>query len=92
MGTGHDAPPLQLTQQEAQRVTSYSSRRKRPSVAGRAEMSLEQRAQLGDWRDPVRSGKGSARQGHEPMAVRYSAARLDRSDQTRLFCLALMSR
>ena len=85
------APPLAFTAEQARKLTSYSLRRKLPSVADRAGFPQERRAQLGDWRDPIGGGLGAARQGHEPMAVRYSAARLASSVRARLACLVVMN-
>ena len=82
------APPLAFPWDEAVRVTSYSLRRKLPSMADRLGFPMEARAALGDWRDPVLAEGGAAPQPREPMSVRYSAARLESSVRARLVCMA----
>ena len=80
-------PPLALCLEEAQKITTYSLRRKLASIADRIQMPLERRAELGDWRDKLPDGRGGWQAVKEPMCVRYSAARLETSAVARRFCL-----
>ena len=81
------APPLSLNPEDARKLTSYSLRRKLPSVADRLRLPLERRAELGDWKDEVSLGGPGPGPVREPMAVRYSDARLHSSVETRMVCV-----
>ena len=84
------APPLAMSMEDARRITSYSLRRKLPTVADRLGLPLGKRAELGDWKDVVAVGAMQRRPAPEPMAVRYSAARLVSSARTRAQCMHAM--
>ena len=81
------APPLSLDLEAARRLTSYSLRRKLPTVADRLRLPRERRAELGDWKDEVSLGTKEDKPLREPMAVRYSGARLRNSAETRMVCV-----
>ena len=84
------APPLSFTHDEARQISTYSLRRKLPTLADRLNLSMQHRAELGDWSDPVAAGEERRPLPAEPMAVRYSAARLGSSVRTREVCLAVL--
>ena len=65
----------------AAKMSSYSLRRALPSIADAAGLSEFQRNSLGNWRDGCKL--------KEPLAVRYSSARLDSSNLTKQMCLAI---
>jgi len=65
----------------AAKMSSYSLRRALPSIADAAGLSEFQRSSLGNWRDGCKL--------KEPLAVRYSSARLDTSNLTKQMCLAI---
>ena len=81
------APPLSLGEEAARELTSYSLRRKLPTVADRLRLPQERRAELGDWKDEVDLGSSGAKPAREPMAVWYSDARLRSAAETRLLCV-----
>ena len=83
-------PPLELPLEEARTITTYSLRRKMASLADRLSFPLERKAELGGWRDRIPDGRGGFCALKEPMAVRYSAARLETSAGTRRLCLQAM--
>ena len=82
--------PLGLPLEEARRFTTYSLRRKLPSVSDRLQLPPERRAEIGDWLDVLPDGAGGWKPPREPMFVRYSAARLETSASTRRVCLAAL--
>lgn len=69
-------------------VSTYSLRRKLPSVADRIGLAWEEREALGSWQ----SSNSASRQRGMPMAVRYSAARLQSECNARKVCLAALWR
>ena len=82
-------PPLSLTVEQAQGVSTYSLRRKLPAAADRLALPMPERSALGDWADVVVAGEVQKQRGcREPMAVRYSDARLESSAQVRRIILA----
>ena len=83
-------PPAKLTTTEALQVTSYSLRRKLASVADRLGLSIQRRSELGDWKQDVIEDGARIRRAAEPMAVRYSAARLETTASTRRLCLHVL--
>ena len=83
-------PPANLTATEALQVTSYSLRRKLASVADRLGLSIQRRSELGDWKQDVIEDGARVRRAAEPMAVRYSAARLETTASTRRLCLYVL--
>jgi len=86
------AEPLSLILADARDVTSCSLRRKLPTAADCLRLDMEKRDELGDWRETPRIGGETQRRAKEPMAVRYSAAKLESAAQTRRVCLLAMSR
>ena len=62
--------------EDARRITSYSLRKELPTEADRLDLPQVERAELGDWKDVVAVGAMQSWPTPEPMAVRYSAARL----------------
>ena len=83
--------PLCLPLEDARQYTTYSLRRKLPSVADRLQLPPERRAEIGDWLDVLPDGTGGWKAPREPMFVRYSAARLETSASTRRVCLHAMA-
>ena len=79
------SPPLCASEHDAAQITTYSLRRTIPSVSDRLRLPVERRAELGNWVDKV--GGGDERRVREPMAVRYSDARLESSATTRRLLL-----
>ena len=77
------APPAAFSAEEAASVTTYSLRPKLASVADRLGLSIQRRSELG--RCVSRWAPHS--EAAEPMAVRYSAARLETAASTRRLCL-----
>ena len=75
--------PLSLSDEAAARVTTYSARRLQPTIADALKLDTDARDSLGNWRD--------AASRKEPMHVRYSAFRLQRSGDTKRLCLKLMT-
>ena len=61
-------------------------------VADRIRLSIELREELGNWRETINAGDGGHKKAREPMAVRYSAAKLESSAQTRRVCLLAVSK
>ena len=86
------AEPLSMTLADAREITTYSLRRKMPTVADRLRLSMEMREELGNWRENINAGDGAHKKAREPMAVRYSAAKLESSAQTRRMCLLAISK
>jgi hypothetical protein len=76
--------PLALPDAEAAAFTSYSLRRWLPSVAHALGIPPSEAASLGNWVDVA---DPAARPG-VPLAVRYSATRLEVSAELKLLCLA----
>ena len=68
--------PLGLPLEEARRLTTYSLRRKLPSVADRLQLPPKRRAEIGDWMDVLPDGAGGWKAPREPMFARHSAAAL----------------
>ena len=73
------APPLSLPSAQLKDITTYSLRRFLPTAADRLALPLADRAILGDWSDVPLQADGSRPRIREPMAVRYSDARLQSS-------------
>ncbi|CAK0889629.1 unnamed protein product [Prorocentrum cordatum] len=74
---------------QARGVTTYSLRRKLPTAADRLALPMLDRSALGDWADVVVAGEGQKQRAcREPVAVRYSDARLESSAQVRRIILA----
>jgi hypothetical protein len=67
-------------------LSTYSLRRMLPSVADALNLAMPERSALGNWVDS--SDQTSSKS--EPMAVRYSAARLTSSAAVRRLCLAAL--
>ena len=86
------SPPLALSPSDASKLTSYSLRRKLPTVADRLRLDMAKKAELGDWKETPAGSKGHHRRASEPMAVRYSAAKLESAAQTRRLCLLALSK
>ena len=68
------------------KVTGYTFRRFLPTVADALQFSVEKRQCLGNWVDAVTDQTG--RPSKEPMAVRYSQARLENTAQIKRVCVA----
>jgi len=86
------AEPMELSFADAKEYASYSLRRKMPTVADRLRLSMEMRDELGNWREAIDQQGSKQRKASEPMAVRYSEAKLESAAQTRRLCLLAMSR
>jgi hypothetical protein len=84
--------PLALSLAEARDFTTYSLRRKMPTIADRLRLPMCMRAELGNWQEAVDVGSADHKRVREPMAVRYSAARLESAAQTRRVCLTAMNK
>ena len=64
-----------LQEVQGSKVTGYTFRRFLPTVADALQLSVEKRQCLGNWVDTVTDKTGQM--AKEPMAVRYSQARLE---------------
>ena len=82
--------PLSLPLEEARRFTTYSLRRRFPSVPDRLQLPPERRAEIGDRVDVLPDGAAGWKAPREPRCVRYSAARLEASASTQRVCLAAL--
>eukprot|EP00971_Amphidinium_carterae_P243872 4842989-Amphidinium_carterae.1 len=79
---------LEASQRQGlRRLTTYALRRFLPTAAMSLSMSDADQDALGNWTDRV----GNTHSKHEPMAVRYSATRLERSANTKRCLLAALS-
>jgi hypothetical protein len=76
-------PPLSLALEECLKISTYALRRFLPTTADRLRIPLDRRSDLGDW-------EGGRKK--EPMAVRYSDARLESAAETRRVCLEAVHR
>ena len=76
-------PPLCLALEDCLKISTYALRRFLPTTADRLRIPLDRRSDLGDW-------EGGRKK--EPMAVRYSDARLESAAETRRVCLEAVHR
>jgi len=81
-----------LTAEDLRDITTYSLRRKLPTVADRLRLPMEARDELGNWQESIGTAEGARRKAREPMAVRYSEAKLESAAQTRRVCLLALSK
>ena len=72
-----------------QKVTDYTLRRWRSSVAQGVKLPLERRGDLGNWGDCV--GEKGAKRVSEPMSVLYSSTRLEANTQVKRVCCAAVN-
>ena len=86
------AEPLALCAADARKVSSYSLRRKLPTIADALRLPIECRQELGDWREHVQPDGAQRKRAVEPMSVRYSSAKHASASQTRRLCLLALSR
>ena len=75
-----------LQDTEGSKVTGYTFRRFLPTAADALQFSVEKRQCLGNWVDTV--AESSGHRTKEPMAVRYSQARLEGTAQLKRVCAA----
>ena len=78
-------PPLALSSDELDAVSTYSLQRWLPSIADGLQLKPEERASLGNWQDSV------GQPVREPMHVRYSEVRLESSAQARRLCISAVA-
>ena len=77
--------PLSLQPEELDAVSTYSLRRWLPTIADGLQLPIEERGSLGNWCD------STGQKLKEPMAVRYSALRMEAVAQVRRVCIAAVS-